>query len=214
MNSSNPTPGEVQRALNETMRTYWVLFLVHGVIMMILGVLAVIWPQIIDRGRRCLCWLDVPAQRHRGVGHDVPRTEHTRVSVVFAHRGTLVDRRCPASLAPNPGRRLAYAGAYRLFHRRRNISDCRGDQVSRRAPWFMGMDGDERDRRLGPGLADYQRMAGHCELGNRIDRRCQPLHLGSGNHDGGARRAQPRQSGSKRNALTRTQKTFNAAGRN
>ena len=46
MNSSNPTPGEVQGALNETMRTYWVLFLVHGVIMMILGVLAVIWPQI------------------------------------------------------------------------------------------------------------------------------------------------------------------------
>ena len=46
MNSSKPTPGEVQRALNETMRAYWVLFLVHGVIMMILGVLAVIWPQI------------------------------------------------------------------------------------------------------------------------------------------------------------------------
>lgn len=46
MNSSNPTPGEVQRALNETMRTYWVLFLVHGVITMTLGVLAVIWPQI------------------------------------------------------------------------------------------------------------------------------------------------------------------------
>ena len=46
MNSSNPTPREVQRALNETMRTYWVLFLVHGVIMIFLGALAVIWPQI------------------------------------------------------------------------------------------------------------------------------------------------------------------------
>jgi len=46
MNSSNPTPAEVQRALNETLRTYWVLFLVHGVIMVILGALAVIWPQI------------------------------------------------------------------------------------------------------------------------------------------------------------------------
>lgn len=40
------TLGEVQRALNETMRTYWVLFLIQGVIMMILGALAVIWPQI------------------------------------------------------------------------------------------------------------------------------------------------------------------------
>ena len=46
MNSSNPTPREAQRALNETMRTYWVLFLVHGVIMIVLGALAVIWPQI------------------------------------------------------------------------------------------------------------------------------------------------------------------------
>ena len=46
MNSSNPIPGEVQRAFNETMRAYWVLFLVHGMIMMVLGILAVIWPQI------------------------------------------------------------------------------------------------------------------------------------------------------------------------
>jgi len=46
MNSSNLTSGEAQGALNETMRAYWVLFLVHGVIMMVLGVLAVIWPQI------------------------------------------------------------------------------------------------------------------------------------------------------------------------
>lgn len=46
MNPSNPTPREVQRALDKTLRTYWVLFLVHGVIMIILGALAVIWPQI------------------------------------------------------------------------------------------------------------------------------------------------------------------------
>jgi uncharacterized membrane protein HdeD (DUF308 family) len=46
MSSTYPKPSDVQRALNETMRTYWVLFLVQGVIMMILGVLAVIWPQI------------------------------------------------------------------------------------------------------------------------------------------------------------------------
>jgi uncharacterized membrane protein HdeD (DUF308 family) len=46
MKSSNPTPSEVQRAIDETMRNYWRLFLVQGVIMMILGVLAVIWPQL------------------------------------------------------------------------------------------------------------------------------------------------------------------------
>jgi uncharacterized membrane protein HdeD (DUF308 family) len=32
--------------LNETMRSYWILFLIQGVIMMILGALAIIWPQI------------------------------------------------------------------------------------------------------------------------------------------------------------------------
>lgn len=46
MSSSNPTVSDLQRALNDTLRNYWVLFLVQGVIMMILGVLAIIWPQI------------------------------------------------------------------------------------------------------------------------------------------------------------------------
>ncbi len=46
MNPSNPTPRKAQRALDETLGTYWVLFLVHGVIMIVLGALAVIWPQI------------------------------------------------------------------------------------------------------------------------------------------------------------------------
>jgi uncharacterized membrane protein HdeD (DUF308 family) len=46
MNSSNPSPREAQRAFDETLRTYWVLFLVHGLIMIVLGALAIIWPQI------------------------------------------------------------------------------------------------------------------------------------------------------------------------
>lgn len=46
MNSSNPSFREAQRAFDETLRAYWVLFMVHGVIMIVLGALAVIWPQI------------------------------------------------------------------------------------------------------------------------------------------------------------------------
>lgn len=46
MNSWNPTATDVQSALNETMRTYWFMFLIQGVLMMILGALAVIWPQV------------------------------------------------------------------------------------------------------------------------------------------------------------------------
>ena len=35
-----------ERAIAETIRLHWILFLVQGIIMMVLGVLAIIWPQI------------------------------------------------------------------------------------------------------------------------------------------------------------------------
>ena len=40
------SPAEMRRGIEETMQAHWALFLVQGVIMMILGVLAVIWPQV------------------------------------------------------------------------------------------------------------------------------------------------------------------------
>jgi uncharacterized membrane protein HdeD (DUF308 family) len=43
---SNSIPDEMRRGIEETMRTHWALFLAQGVIMIILGVLGVIWPQI------------------------------------------------------------------------------------------------------------------------------------------------------------------------
>jgi uncharacterized membrane protein HdeD (DUF308 family) len=44
--SSTDTLRDAERAISETVRTNWVLFLIQGVIMMVLGVLAIIWPQI------------------------------------------------------------------------------------------------------------------------------------------------------------------------
>src|SRR6476469_6823916 len=46
MASSNFIPDEMGRGVEETMRTNWALFLTQGVIMIILGALAMIWPQI------------------------------------------------------------------------------------------------------------------------------------------------------------------------
>jgi len=43
---SNSIPEETRRGIEQTMQTYWGLFLAQGVIMIVLGVLAVIWPQI------------------------------------------------------------------------------------------------------------------------------------------------------------------------
>jgi len=45
MSSSNYTLSDAQRVANE-MRNYWVLFLSQGVIMIVLGALAIIWPQV------------------------------------------------------------------------------------------------------------------------------------------------------------------------
>jgi uncharacterized membrane protein HdeD (DUF308 family) len=46
MASSNPTLSDMQRAVKDTVHLHWQIFLAQGVIMVILGVLAVIWPQI------------------------------------------------------------------------------------------------------------------------------------------------------------------------
>ena len=46
MSSSNPTLSDMQHAVRDTVRLHWQLFLTQGVIMVILGVLAVVWPQI------------------------------------------------------------------------------------------------------------------------------------------------------------------------
>jgi uncharacterized membrane protein HdeD (DUF308 family) len=46
MTSSNLKANEMRLGIEETIQAYWGLFLAQGVIMIILGVLAVIWPQI------------------------------------------------------------------------------------------------------------------------------------------------------------------------
>jgi uncharacterized membrane protein HdeD (DUF308 family) len=46
MSISKIALNDAERAITETVRTHWVLFLVQGVVMMVLGVLAIIWPQI------------------------------------------------------------------------------------------------------------------------------------------------------------------------
>jgi len=46
MSTSKIALNDAERAITKTVRTHWVLFLVQGVVMMVLGVLAIIWPQI------------------------------------------------------------------------------------------------------------------------------------------------------------------------
>ena len=46
MSTSNTPLNHAERAITETLRTYWVLFLLQGIIMMVLGAAAIVWPQI------------------------------------------------------------------------------------------------------------------------------------------------------------------------
>jgi len=46
MTSSDPTLSDMQRSVRDTVRLHWQLFLAQGVIMLILGVLAIVWPGI------------------------------------------------------------------------------------------------------------------------------------------------------------------------
>lgn len=46
MNASDPTINDIRQSVKDAVRLHWALFVTQGVIMTILGVLAVIWPQI------------------------------------------------------------------------------------------------------------------------------------------------------------------------
>jgi uncharacterized membrane protein HdeD (DUF308 family) len=46
MSTQNLALHDAERAITETIRTYWGLFLAQGLIMMVLGAAAIVWPQI------------------------------------------------------------------------------------------------------------------------------------------------------------------------
>ena len=46
MSTQSMALNDAERAIPEPIRTYWVMFLVQGIIMMLLGAAAIIWPQI------------------------------------------------------------------------------------------------------------------------------------------------------------------------
>jgi len=46
MSAENLTVSDMKRAVRDTVRLHWQLFLAQGVIMLILGIVAIVWPQI------------------------------------------------------------------------------------------------------------------------------------------------------------------------
>ena len=46
MSTSEPSINDIQHSVRNAVRLHWHLFLAQGVIMTILGVLAILWPQL------------------------------------------------------------------------------------------------------------------------------------------------------------------------
>ncbi len=46
MSSTEPTLSDIRRSIRDAVRLHWSLFLTQGIIIAILGILAVVWPQI------------------------------------------------------------------------------------------------------------------------------------------------------------------------
>jgi len=46
MSTLNIPRNDTERVITETIRTYWGLFLAQGIIMMVLGAVAIVWPQL------------------------------------------------------------------------------------------------------------------------------------------------------------------------
>ena len=46
MSTLNIPRNDTERVITETIRTYWGLFLAQGIIMMVLGAVAIVWPQV------------------------------------------------------------------------------------------------------------------------------------------------------------------------
>ena len=205
--STNPTVSDLQRAVKDTVHLHWQLFLTQGVIMVILGILAVIWPQIstvavdvyvgwlfllsgivgiftmfLARDVQAFLWMLLTAALSLFVG-----------IVLLWHPS----RRC----------RLAYPGAYRLFIVEgafqivaslsyRAVFPARGVGC-----WRVGSRSDPR-------RPDHQGMAKHGHLGTGADRWHQSHHVGPCHNYGGTRWAKPRQNGSKRRALQESNVTI------
>nr|WP_291715381.1 hypothetical protein [Bradyrhizobium sp.] len=121
-----------EHAITETIRVHWVLFLVQGIIMMVLGAFDHL-AAAFDACRRPLCRLDVPDQRTHRAFHHIRRFERDRIRVVTADGCAFaVPGRAPA-LASGRRRGIAHAGAHFLLHSEGAFQIAAGTGIAKRS---------------------------------------------------------------------------------
>ena len=201
MSSSEPTISDIQRSVRHAVRLHWHLFLAQGIIMTILGVLAVIWPQISTVAVDVYVgWLFLLSG---AVG---------LVTIFF------VPTVCQILWSPLTAALTLFVGILLLWHPVEGaisltlvlvaffivegIFQIAASLGYREAfPQLLGMDAGKRHRRPGLGGCHHRGMAGDCELGPGADCRRQPHHLGHCDHNGSNHRATCSQDGRKSSAV-------------
>ena len=88
-----------ERAISEAVRTHWIMFLVQGIIMVVLGVLAIIWPQISTLAVDLYVgWMFLLSGL---TGLHVRRVERGGIPVVSTYGRALLIRGRTSALAPS-----------------------------------------------------------------------------------------------------------------
>ena len=186
----DPTHSNMQRAIREALAAHWRLFLFQGVVMIVLGVLAVALPVAATIAVEIyIGWLFLVSGIIGLVAmfsaHDVPAFLWSLVTAALSVAVGVM-------LIWNP-----VAGALSLtlvlaafFIAEGVFQVATFDRLSPRDRGVMGLDAGERH--LGPavGHGDYSRLANKRRLGTGSPRWHQPAHVGLGNSDGSVCRAQ------------------------
>ena len=192
MRPADSALSDMQRAVRDTVRLHWQLFLAQGVIMLILGVLAVVWPQIstlavdiyvgwlfllsgivgiltmfLARDVQAFLWMLLTAALSLFVGVMlVWHPTEGAVSLTMVLTAFFIVEGVVQIVAS-----LSYRDVF---------------------PEPMGMDAGERHRRFDPCRDHHCRLAEHRRLGVGSIRRRQFDHVGRRNHHCGARRTRGR----------------------
>ena len=159
MPMNKPDIEQMQRAVATSLHEHWVLFLVEGIILVILGLAAIVIPPIATLAVDILFgWLFLISgliglittfrMRH------APGFWWSLVSGDPWNSG-----RCHATVAADHRRPLAYHGGHRVLHDRRRCLDNVRARTQARIVGTMGLDAGERYRRPDLGRFRFRRPA-------------------------------------------------------
>jgi Short repeat of unknown function (DUF308) len=173
MSMNQPDIEQIQRAVATSLHEHWVLFLVEGIILIILGLAAVVIPPIATLAVEILYgWLFlisgivglITTFRMR----QAPGFWWSLVSAILGIGVGIV-----LLLWPLSGVLLAYLDSHRVFRGRRHCLDHVRARAQARAVGTMGLDAGERHHRPDLGHFHSRRPAGHRRLGYRAAGRHQ-----------------------------------------